>query len=254
VIDIERNGAVHVVRLNRGPVNALDVDMLDALTETMRDLQGPVVLTGNGRVFSAGVDLRRVLAEDADYAAALLAALSAGFQAVFDHPGPTVAAIDGSAIAGGCMFALACDVRFMSGGRIGLTELAVGVPFPVAGLEIARYVLGDAARRVILRGESFDPQEALELGLIDEHVAPEALHERARTVAAQLWDRSPETYELVKHQLHGRVSEAIDASPPGADAAAATIWAARETRERIDRQLAELARRREPSPSAGPEE
>jgi enoyl-CoA hydratase/carnithine racemase len=73
VIDLEVHDDVHVVRLDKEPVNALDVEMLDALAGTLRNLEGPLVLTGNGRVFSAGVDLQRVLSEGADYAPRLIA-------------------------------------------------------------------------------------------------------------------------------------------------------------------------------------
>jgi enoyl-CoA hydratase len=137
----------------------------------------------------------------------------------------------------------------MSTGRIGLSELAVGVPFPLAGLEIARHALGVSARRAILRAETFDPHEALGLGLIDEHVSPEALHERATAVAARLGSPSPEAYALVKRQLHRHVAEAIGARTEE-DEAVAAIWAADETRERIDRQLAALSRRRRGDPPA----
>jgi enoyl-CoA hydratase len=69
-----------------------------------------------------------------------LPALSAAFMAIFDHPGPVLAAINGHAIAGGCVIAAACDVRLMSAGKIGLAELSVGVPFPPSAMEILRHL------------------------------------------------------------------------------------------------------------------
>ena len=74
-------------------------------------------------VFSAGVDLRALADGGAEYAGRFVAALSEAFLAVFDHPAPVVAAINGHAIAGGCVLAMCADVRLMSGGTIGLTEL-----------------------------------------------------------------------------------------------------------------------------------
>ena len=128
----DRDG-VTVVELDRGPVNALDLELLGALTAAFERADSPVVLTGAGRTFSAGVDLRRIVEEPDSYVAEFLAALARAFLAVFTHPRPTVAAINGHAIAGGCLFALCCDTRVMGAGTIGLTELAVGVRFPRSG-------------------------------------------------------------------------------------------------------------------------
>ena len=131
----DRDG-VTVVELDRGPVNALDLELLGALTAAFDRADSPVVLTGAGRTFSAGVDLRRIVEEPDSYVAEFLAALARAFLAVFTHPRPTVAAINGHAIAGGCLFALCCDTRVIGAGTIGLTELAVAVRFPRSGLEI----------------------------------------------------------------------------------------------------------------------
>ena len=123
----DRDG-VTVVELDRGPVNAFDLELLGALTAAFDRADSPVVLTGAGRTFSAGVDLRRIVEEPDSYVAEFLAALARAFLAVFTHPRPTVAAINGHAIAGGCRFAVCCDTRVMGAGTIGLTELAGAAP------------------------------------------------------------------------------------------------------------------------------
>ena len=122
----------------------------------MRSIEGPIVLTGAGACFSAGVDLRAILDGGATYTDRFLAAVSAAFLAVFDHPAPVVAAINGHAIAGGCVLAMAADVRLMSTGLIGLSEVAVGVPFPVAALEICRYAMGPSVTRAVLQADNID--------------------------------------------------------------------------------------------------
>jgi enoyl-CoA hydratase len=156
----ERDG-VTLVRLDRPPVNALDTELNEAIAATFGQLDGPIVLTGTGRCFCAGVDLRAILESGPADTERFLSSLIAGFLAVFDHPAPVVAAVNGHALAGGCVIAMAADVRYMSSGTIGVTEIAVGVPFPVSAIEICRHVMGTSATRAALGGEAVAPDEAL---------------------------------------------------------------------------------------------
>jgi enoyl-CoA hydratase len=238
----EHHGDVVVLRIEHGRVGALDVELLDALTEAVAGTDRAVVLTGTGSAFSAGVDLRRILDGGRSYTEALLAALSRTFRAVFDHPRPTVAAVNGHAIAGGCVLALTCDLRLMSGGRIGLSELAVGVPFPTSALEIVRHALGPRAGRVLLGADTVDRERALALGLVDELAEPAELLPRATALAAELAARSPESYRLAKTQLHRAADAAVEATA-GGDAAVLAGWTSADTRRRIEAALAALARR-----------
>src|ERR1700734_2048906 len=147
MLETEDRSGVTVLRLQHGKVNALDTELLRAITAAMRDLDpaSAVVITGHGSAFSAGVDLKRIVDGGQPYVREFLPALTETFLAVFNPPGPVVAAVNGHAIAGGCVLAAACDVRLMSGGRIGLSELSVGVPFPTVALEIMRDAIGPAA-------------------------------------------------------------------------------------------------------------
>ncbi|MFG2005082.1 enoyl-CoA hydratase/isomerase family protein [Spirillospora sp. NPDC048911] len=207
------------MRLAHGKVNALDLELCGAIESTLRDLDSgqvrAVVLTGSGRAFSAGVDLERIVAGGADYVADYLPALIAAFRALFDTGKPVVAAINGHAIAGGCVLAAACDHRVMAAGTIGVPELYVGVPFPAVALEIMEYALGPvAARRMILEGRNHEPAEALAHGLVDEVVEPEELLDRAMSVADRLATAIPaDAFRHTKRQLHGDASVRRDAEP-----------------------------------------
>ncbi len=98
-----------------------------------------------------------------------------------------VAAINGHAIAGGCVLAMAADFRLMSAGLIGLSEVAVGVPFPVAALEICRYAMGPSVTRAVLQADNVDVADcSAERGWIDEVVAPDDLLSRAVEIARAL--------------------------------------------------------------------
>jgi len=233
---------VAVLRIEHGRVGALDVELLNALTEAVSGSDRALVITGTGSAFSAGVDLRRILDGGRPYTEELLAALSRLFRVVFDHPRPTVAAVNGHAIAGGCVLALACDLRLMAGGRMGLAELTVGVPFPTAALEIVRHALGPRAGQVLLGAQGVDRERALDLGMVDELTQPDELLPRAVALADELAARSPESYRMAKVQLHRPANAAIDAAE-GDDAAVLAGWISDDTRVRIQSALAALTRR-----------
>ena len=166
-------GGVAVVRLEHGKVNALDIELCQAISATFTDLDAAaVVFTGAGRAFSAGVDLWRVVDGGDDYVTAFIPALVDAFAAVFTCELPVVAAINGHAIAGGCILAAACDYRIMAAGRLGIPEMLVGVPFPATALAIVEHAFGPvAARRLAFTGELLSAGEALARGLVDELAA-----------------------------------------------------------------------------------
>jgi len=169
VISVEKVDGVAVVRLEHGKVNALDIELCQAISATFASLDASAaVLTGAGPAFSAGVDLWKVLDGGDDYVAAFIPALVDAFAAVFTCRLPVVAAINGHAIAGGCVFAAACDHRVMAQGRIGIPEMLVGVPFPATALAIVEHAYGPVlARYLAFSGELLSAEEALARGLVD---------------------------------------------------------------------------------------
>ncbi len=246
MIAIEELQDAVVVRLDHGPVNALDVELLRAIARTMRELvDGPaVVLTGSDRAFSAGLDLRRVVQGGPAYVAELLPALDEAFLAVFDHPRPVVAAVNGHAIAGGCVLAAASDIRLMSRGTIGLTELQVGVPFPVAVLEIVRFAAGASAADLVLTGRTMPPEEALRIGLLHAVLDPAELLEAAVRRASELGRLSPAAYAMSKEQLHRPALARIAEARPTDDPRTLAMWTHPDTHTAIAEFLARIAARR----------
>jgi enoyl-CoA hydratase len=255
MIEVEVVDGIGNVRLSHGKVNALDLELCQAIAETMRGLDTgdvrAVVLTGTGRAFSAGVDLHRIVAGGTGYVAEYLPALVSAFRAVFDLGKPVVAALNGHAIAGGCVLAAACDHRIMANGNatIGVPELYVGVPFPAAALEIMQFALGPVrARQAILNGTNHPPSEALARGLVDELATPADLLDRARSVAGRLSTAIPgDTFRHTKKQFHDEVNRRIDALAEFSEPATLNLWKARATDGHIEAFMDRAVRsRRDP--------
>jgi enoyl-CoA hydratase len=215
VLDISRAADVTVVTLNHGKVSALDLELCAAITSTFRGFtSGAVVLTGTGNVFSAGVNLWNVLEGGPAYVQRFLPALVDAFEAVFTCPVPVVAAINGHAIAGGCVLASACDHRVMTTATagIGIPELLVGVPFPSPAHEIVEYAVGPVgARKMAQSGSLYQPQAALSQNIVDELAAPEEVVPRAISHAARLAANvPPDTFRLSKREWTSRVTRSRD--------------------------------------------
>src|SRR5262245_24552651 len=213
---IERSDedGVAVLRLAHGRANAMDVELCDAITDAIAKVASApaIVLTGTGGIFSAGVDLKRLAAGGREYLGAFLPALSRMFERVFFHPAPVVAAVNGHAIAGGCVLACAGDRRVMAprAGRIGVTELLVGVPFPAVALEMMRFVVPAHRRQEVLYlGGTYEAPDAVERGLVDECVEAAAVVPRALEIARTLAAIPRETFALTKRHLRQPVRDAV---------------------------------------------
>jgi enoyl-CoA hydratase len=235
MIELTRRGGVAILRMAHGKANALDLEFCDALTrqldECRRSPDRAIVLTGTGRMFSAGVDLLRLVDGGAVYVREFLPAVCRTFEALFSLMKPVVAAINGHAIAGGCVIACAADYRMMARepGRIGLSELLVGVPFPVVPLEIMRFALPPHhLQSLMYRGVTLPADAALQHGLVDAVVDPERLLDEAIAVAEDMAALPPTAFELTKSQLREPALQRIGAGQ-AMDAAVQDVWAAHET-------------------------
>ncbi len=208
MIHIEREGAVSVLRIEHGKVQAMDLELMMAFSEALDELRsrrpGAVILTGTGSAFSAGVDLPRLLEGGTDYVKKFVPVLCEGVQKLFAFPRPVIAAVNGHAIAGGCILVCACDYRIMAEGsaRLGVPELLVGVALPPIVLEVLRFALpNEHLQELVYLGQTYSAEKALSLGLVDEIVKAESLLERAKAVADWLASAPLSAFESCKHQL-----------------------------------------------------
>lgn len=191
----EAFGETLVLHVATGRANAMSAAMLADLETVMgllaADVPRGLVVTGTGRAFSAGLALPDIADLGRDDLRAFMQGFARSMAAVLTFPAPTVAAINGHAIAGGCVLALQCDYRIMADGpgRIGLNEAALGIGLPesvVAPLRVR--VPGRSLGPIALAGELFGPEEALALELVDDVVPAEDLEvlavERAQALTA----------------------------------------------------------------------
>jgi enoyl-CoA hydratase len=199
VVQEQTADGIVTLTLDCGPVNALDSASLRELERALlgsRDC--PVVLTGRGRVFCAGFDLTEFGAPAGAAVLRLLDAYERVLVAVLEHPRPVVAAVNGAAVAAGCILALAADARvFAETARLGLPELRLGLPFQALSFEIARTALGRHLARLLHGADRIAVQDIDDLAdgvLTPVTEVASAAVERARELAAL----EPETFLITK--------------------------------------------------------
>ncbi len=246
MIHRERKDGTLVLRMEHGKVNAIDVELLGELSAAVSEAAGDpavraVVLTGTRGCFSAGVDLFRVVNGGRAYLDVFLPALNGTLQALFALPKPVVAAINGHAIAGGCLVACACDYRIMADGpgRTGVPELLVGVPMPAVPMELLRAVLPPQTLQYLLvTGRTVQAYEAVARGIVDEYAPESDVLPRALALAATLGAVPPASFAHTKHALRQPALDAMARLAPGNDRDLAPLWAAPETLEFVRGYLA----------------
>ena len=214
-VKVEQRGEVALVRIDRPPANAMDPQLLSDGRTVLEELRSAepaaVVLTGRPGFFSAGVDLKLAPTLDRDGQREMVEGINRTFLDWYSFPRPVVAAVNGHAIAGGLILALTADQRVGAGeGKLGLTELRAGIPYPAAAIAIVKAELSPpAARRLALAADLVDMRRGRELELLDELTEPDALLDRALEVAEGLAALPRSAYPRVKEQLRGETIAAL---------------------------------------------
>lgn len=243
-----------VVRLEHGRANALDGALLAVLGGHLDRAEAearPLVLTGSGRFFSAGLDLvglpesREEMGEFVDAFEGLLLRL-------FAFPLPVVAAVNGHAVAGGAILAAAADVRIGAEGdyRVGVSEVSLGVVFPAAAFEIVRAAVPPQRRpEVLLRGRLTGPAEAVGNGFLHELAPPESLLGAATERAEELGGRPREAFAHTKRELRSDALRAAAVRRPETRELFLDSWFSEAAKERRAAVLSARGKSPRPSPS-----
>ncbi len=232
-------GGITLVTIDRPPANALDPSMLrrslEILEQLMAEPPEAVVITGSGRFFSSGADLRVVPDLPADELADLTRAINYVFSMWYELPCPMVAAVNGHAVAGGLVIALCADHRVVGrSGKFGLTEVKVGIPFPSVAMAVVQNELtAPVVRRLVFGTQLFDAATAVELDLFDEIVDDEHVLDRSFEVAHELAALPRSTYAMVKRRLRSGAIQRTRGSFGGAEEAAGATAEAREAARKV---------------------
>jgi enoyl-CoA hydratase/carnithine racemase len=213
-----RADGVAVVRLDHPKVNALSSELLRqleaaalALTE---DPPGAVVVTGGDRLFAAGADITEF--GGPDEARTVGAGFRRALDAVAAIPRVVIAAVSGFALGGGCELALACDLRIASErANFGQPEILLGIIPGGGGTQrLGRLIGASRAKDLILTGRQVGADEALRIGLVNEVVPHDELHDRALALAAELAGGAVVAQALAKRAvdegLHGTLAAGLD--------------------------------------------
>jgi enoyl-CoA hydratase len=243
-INVSEQAGIATVAMRRPPANAIDIPFLEQLDDVLTTIEqrpdiSAMVLTGSDKVFSAGLDLKRMPDFSRAQQNRLIAVLNQALCRLYAMPMPVVAAMNGHAIAGGLVLALACDHRVAvdQDALFGLTEVRVGVPYPQAAITIVQTELAPAvARELVLVGKNHDPAEALALGMVDELRPADAVLQRSLALAQELGGAPRQGYRAIKHQLRraalAEIQRAIADKDPLHD-----NWLSSETKAAAARML-----------------
>jgi enoyl-CoA hydratase/carnithine racemase len=201
---LENRGNAAILRLNNGVLNPINPAMIADLTQALKNVQKEfrgLVLAGGNKFFSMGFDLPHILNFNRSQMGEFFYEFNELCLNLYTLPVPTVCAIAGHAVAGGCVLASTCDFRFAASGKklMGVNEIKLGVPYPYLVDMILRQLVGDrAATKLIYEGEFTDTAGAKEMGLVDALFSPEEVEEKAVEAVKRLGESSRSAFSAMK--------------------------------------------------------
>ncbi len=199
--------------------NAISYELIEELLRALDEVkQSParvLILTGSGKAFSSGMDLenlKALIGRTPEQNLRDSRTMVNLFRSLYEFPKPTIAAVNGAAIAGGTGLALLCDFTLaVPEAKFGYTEVRIGFVPAIVSTFLLRQVGEKIARDLLLTGRIFDAEEAFRIGLLKEIVPAEKLMDRARGLAAELMENSPMSLTCTKRLLTDHARAELDA-------------------------------------------
>jgi enoyl-CoA hydratase/carnithine racemase len=246
MISVEKRGKVALVRLDWSITNAINMNCVKAFSAIIDRLgsdpqvHGVVLSSSSAKFFSIGFDIPELFDLSREDFASFYRAVNQMCLELYALPKPTVAAITGHAIAGGCILALCCDYRFIADGRklIGLNEVKLGVPVPYPADRMLRELVGmRPAREIMEAGEFYEPEQALEIGLVDRVLPLERVVEEAVEMAEVLGSLPGAAYGMIKGNRVETILEEVKRRGAEKEQAFIERWYSDEARELLQEAM-----------------
>jgi methylglutaconyl-CoA hydratase len=218
-LELTYDGGIALLTLNRPDKrNAISYDLIEDLLGALREVAASpaqvLILTGAGKAFCSGMDLdnlKTLLGRTREQSLTDTQTMASVFRSLYDFPKPTIAAVNGPAIAGGTGLATLCDFTLaVHEAKFGYTEVRIGFVPAIVATFLLRQVGEKMARDLLLTGRLFDAEEAHRLGLVNEVVADVDLMPRARALAATLMENSPGSLRFTKRLLSDHARAELD--------------------------------------------
>jgi len=218
-IQLTQASGIATLTLNRPDKrNAISFELVKELMAALDEIESSpanvVIFTGSGKAFCAGMDLeelKSLLGKTHDENVKDSATMATLFRRLYDFPKPTIAAVNGAAIAGGTGLATMCDFTLaVPEAKFGYTEVRIGFVPAIVSSILVWQVGHKIARDLLLTGRLFDAAEAHRYGLVNEIVPPEKLLDRAREFAGQINENSPSSVRATKKLINSFIATQLD--------------------------------------------
>jgi enoyl-CoA hydratase/carnithine racemase len=242
MISVDYHEKVVLARLNRNVTNALSLSCLHELDKVLQSVEkdpgvhGLVLGSSNEKFFSIGFDIPELFDLNRNDFGNFFRRFNQVCMNLFTLPKPTVAAITGHAVAGGCILALCCDYRFIAEGKklMGLNEVKLGVPVPYLPDRILHSLAGAGfARKMMEGGEFYAPEETLGMGVVDKVLPVEAVLKRAIEHVGNLGSLPEPAYAAIKKNRVEVTAAEVRAREPDKERHFIECWYSEETRRRL---------------------
>lgn len=242
MIRIEHHGEVAIAKLDRGVTNTIDLQLVEELSETLQGVthdpgvHSLVLGSSNERFFSIGFDIPQLFGLARQDFKFFYQTFNRVCMDLYTLPKPTIAAITGHAIAGGCILALCCDYRFIAQGRklMGLNEIRLGVPVPYLADCVLRHIVGVRyARDIMDIGEFYQPEESLQMGIVDQVLPLEQVLPKSVEKARLLGGSPQEAFAMIKRNRVERVEAQVLTRLEEKERFFVDRWYSDEARERL---------------------